>query len=178
MKQKNERKREVEGQYGKYAEAVLFATERHQHQTRANGAPYITHPLRAADILRNLIGCQDVDILCAAVLHDTIEDTDTDWNDIAERFGNNVANWVAELTVDKRLPKVERGRVMLETAKSKSPEYRLIKLADRLDNISDMEGWSLAKRKKYAVSTEALLDVHRGTNETLEGLIAQKLKEL
>jgi guanosine-3',5'-bis(diphosphate) 3'-pyrophosphohydrolase len=176
MKEKNNEERRLI--YQKYVQAIVFAMKKHEHQTRSDGSPFITHPLKVAESLREIAGCQDVDILSAALLHDTIEDTKTSYDEIAVLFGDRVAAWVAELTVDKRLPKGARSRQMLESAKKKSWESRLIKLADRYDNLSDMEGWSRDKAKQYAESTRELLKVHEGTNSIFEGMIAEKIEEL
>jgi GTP diphosphokinase / guanosine-3',5'-bis(diphosphate) 3'-diphosphatase len=159
----------------KYDDAVLYASEKHKSQERDDGTPYILHPIRVARTLRSTADCRDVDVLCAAILHDTIEDSNASYDELAKRFGRRVARFVAELTMDKRLPKHCRTRIMLETARQKSSEYRLIKLADRLDNLSDMNGWDKARRQTYCESTADLLKAHQGTHKGLETLIRKEL---
>ena len=96
--------------YSKYVDAVMFAMRKHEHQKRDDGQPYIVHPLRVAESLRAIAGCEDEDILCAAVLHDTIEDTNTSYDDLIKRFGKRVADWVAELTVERYTSRRSRLR--------------------------------------------------------------------
>src|SRR6516164_2465453 len=85
-------------------EAISFASRAHQGQLRKDGkTPYASHPCRVAMIVRHLFGIDNPAILTAAVLHDTIEDTTTDFDDLTEHFGAEVAGWVTQLTKDKRL---------------------------------------------------------------------------
>src|SRR5262245_40634751 len=86
-------------------DAVAFAARAHGHQVRKDGqTPYVSHPFRVCFVLRHVFGIEDEQVLTAAVLHDTVEDTTTDCDDLIERFGADVARWVAALTKDKRLP--------------------------------------------------------------------------
>src|SRR6184192_4219738 len=92
-------------------DAVAFAARAHRHQLRKDGqTPYASHPFRVCLVLRHVFGIDDPRVLTAAVLHDTVEDTTTDCDDLVERFGPDVARWVAALTKDKRLPEDERER--------------------------------------------------------------------
>src|SRR5579871_3136851 len=85
--------------------AIAFAAQAHQHQMRKDQkTPYVSHPFRVSMIVRHVFGINDDDTLAAAVLHDTIEDTPKDYDDIFERFGSTVADYVAALTKDMRLP--------------------------------------------------------------------------
>ena len=80
-------------------EAAAFAARAHQHQLRKDGrTPYVSHPFRVCLVVRHLFGIDDPRIHAAALLHDTIEDTTTDYDDIVERFGPDVAGWVAAVT--------------------------------------------------------------------------------
>src|SRR5436190_19977054 len=90
--------------YRPLLEAVSFAGRAHQGQLRKDRrTPYASHPFRVCLVLRHFFGFEEPAILTAALLHDTIEDTTTDYDDVAEHFGPEVAGWVAQLTKDKRL---------------------------------------------------------------------------
>lgn len=123
--------------------AADFAAKAHNGQRRKNRTqdPYINHPIEVAA----LISAEDFDlniredILIAALLHDTIEDTTTTYNDIKERFGERVANMVAECSDDKKLPKVQRKKLQIEHAANVSIGAALVKLADKLSNLSALK---------------------------------------
>src|SRR5260370_39562517 len=86
-------------------EAIAFAARAHQGQLRKDGrTPYVSHVYRVCLIVRQIFGVDDVSVLTAAVLHDTVEDTTTDFDDLAKEFGSEVAGWGAALSKDKRLP--------------------------------------------------------------------------
>jgi GTP diphosphokinase / guanosine-3',5'-bis(diphosphate) 3'-diphosphatase len=112
--------------------------------------PYINHPIALADTLSNQAGITDPTIVAAALLHDTIEDTDTTLAELQAAFGTRVAAIVAEVTDDKSLPKSERKRLQVEQAASISPEAQLVKLADKICNLRDISvsppaGWPLQR---------------------------------
>lgn len=93
----------------------------------------------------------DIDVLMAAILHDTVEDTDTTFDEIEEHFGTAVRNIVAEVTDDKNLPKQERKRLQIEHAEPASHQAKLVKLADKLYNLRDLEralpfGWTEVRK--------------------------------
>ncbi len=166
--------------YRLYASAVVFAFEQHRGQKRheAGGeTDYIVHPLRVAEHLRRRAGCEDVEILCAAVLHDTIEDSGTRHDELAEAFGERVARIVAELTNDSRLPKRERHEDMIRRMASASREAKLIKLADRLDNL-ESGTTDPGKRKRLVSETPRLLESLRGACPVLEQAITELLAAL
>jgi len=118
--------------------AASFAARRHRHQIRKDGkTPYIAHPFRVAMIVRDMFDVSDEEVLAAALLHDTIEDTNTDYEDVMEVFGERVADMVSTLTKDMRLPENLR-EVEYDRQLAEGPwEARLIKIADVLDNITD-----------------------------------------
>src|SRR5262249_46293209 len=90
-------------------EAVAFAARAHHGQFRKDRqTPYVSHVFRVCLVVRDIFGCTDPRMLIAALLHDTIEDTTTDFDDIHERYGAEIATWVAFLTKDKRLLEDER----------------------------------------------------------------------
>lgn len=120
--------------------AAIFAANKHRDQRRKDTAasPYINHPLALADVLANEGGVDDVEVLCAALLHDTIEDTQTTPDELRREFGDRVANIVLEVTDDKSLPKAERKRLQIVHAGHASFEARLVKLADKICNLRDI----------------------------------------
>src|SRR5690349_24720355 len=103
-------------EFGGVLEAVSFAARAHRGHTRKDGqTPYAAHPFRVCLIVRHVFGINDPEVLTAALLHDTIEDTATDYDDLAERFGPRVAGWVAALSKDTRVPDEEREREYMAT---------------------------------------------------------------
>ena len=118
--------------------AISFASRAHQGQLRKDDkTPYISHPFRVCMTLRNVFGIEDERALAAAVLHDTIEDTKTDFDDLNENFGREVASWVGLLSKDKRMIEEEREAAYAERLKKAPDEVKLIKLADIYDNVLD-----------------------------------------
>lgn len=137
-------------------EAVAFAARAHQGHLRKDGkTPYVSHVFRVCLVVRDLFGFDDPRMLITALLHDTIEDTTTDFDDIAERFGPEVAEWVGYLTKDKRLPDDERERYYIARLKQAPWQVQACKLADIYDNVSDlavpaeMRARSLRRAEQY-----------------------------
>src|SRR5215212_5062604 len=90
-------------------DAASFAARAHDGQYRKDGeTPYAAHPFRVCLVVRDVFGFDDPHMLIAALLHDTIEDTTTDRDDIDETFGERVGKWVAALTKNATLPYAER----------------------------------------------------------------------
>lgn len=120
--------------------AISFSARKHRHQTRRDGlTPYFAHPVRVAFTVADLFGCEDEACLCAAVLHDTIEDTLTDYDELAEHFGEVVASLVAALTKNMSLPKARREEEYDRRLGGADWRARLVKLADAYDNLCDSE---------------------------------------
>jgi GTP diphosphokinase / guanosine-3',5'-bis(diphosphate) 3'-diphosphatase len=149
--------------------ALAFAAHKHRDQRRKDPAasPYINHPIALADVLVNEGGVTDVEVLCAALLHDTVEDTDTTHEELANAFGSRVARIVAEVTDDQALPKAERKRLQVERAAHLSPEAKLVKLADKICNLRDVAerppaSWDLARRREYFDWAKRVVDGLRG----------------
>ena len=116
---------------------------------------------------------KDLPTLLAAVLHDTIEDTETSPAELKERFGAEVQSLVLEVTDDKRLSKEERKRLQIEHASMLSPKAKLIKLGDKIANVRDVTAtpptnWSLDRRREYLDWTEQVMRGCRGSNPALE----------
>lgn len=159
----------------KLLEAASFAARKHTGQRRkgADGAPYINHPLEVANLLINVGGVTDFDVLIAALLHDTIEDTGTSREEIAEKFGENVASIVSEVTDDKSQPKNVRKEKQVEHAPHLSTGAKQLKMGDKISNITDIlknppADWSKERRLEYIDWGERVFAGLRGANENLE----------
>jgi len=142
--------------FADFVRALAFASRKHSRQKRkdADASPYINHPIALVSILAVEAGIDNSDTLCAALLHDTIEDTDTSTEELVKAFGAEIAALVVEVTDDKRLPKAERKRLQIEHAGHLSPKARLVKLADKIANLRDVADsppvdWSLGRRQEY-----------------------------
>lgn len=159
----------------KLVEAISFAAKKHRSQKRkgADEEPYINHPLEVLNLLTSVGKIEDFDILIAAVLHDTIEDTETTKEEISELFGANVGAMVLELTDDKSLPKATRKQLQIEHAPHISDGAKQIKLCDKISNIRDVtenppDGWSNERRLEYVGWGEKVVAGLRGVNADLE----------
>lgn len=155
-------------------DALQLAAERHAGQTRRDGeTPYINHPIDVTCILAGTGRIDDVEILAAALLHDTVEDTETTLDEIRTRFGDRVGRIVDEVSDDKTLPKEERKRLQVVHAADASPEAKLVKLADKTSNIVDLTrspppAWSWQRRRDYLDWTERVIAGCRGAHAALE----------
>ena len=135
-------------------EAASFAARAHAHQLRKDGVtPYAAHPFRVCLIVRHVFGIDDADILMAALLHDAIEDTTADYEDIKERFGGKIARWVALLSKDMRLPEDEREAAYIATLAAAEPAVKIAKLADIYDNLTDSQHLSAESRRRTVERT-------------------------
>lgn len=159
----------------KILNAAIFAADKHQGHIRKNKqrSPYITHPLLVAQAIYQIGGIQDTTILTAAILHDTIEDTDTTREEIREHFDDDVLSVVLEVTDNKSLPKLIRKRLQVSHAPELSYEARIVKLADKLINCGDIlndppEYWPLKRRQDYIQWGADVIFRIRGTNPGLE----------
>ncbi|XP_019723104.1 guanosine-3',5'-bis(diphosphate) 3'-pyrophosphohydrolase MESH1 [Hippocampus comes] len=162
-------------------ETVNFAAEKHRNQRRKDTeqTPYINHPIGVARILSHEAGVTDIVVLQAALLHDTLEDTDTKPEELETKFGQIVARIVQEVTDDKRLPKQERKRLQVEHAPHCSHQAKLVKLADKLYNLRDLNrctpvGWTPERVQQYFVWACDVVKGLIGTNSALE----EKLEKL
>jgi (p)ppGpp synthase/HD superfamily hydrolase len=140
--------------------AVAVAARAHAGQVRKDGrTPYISHVVRVCLVVRNVFGFDDPEMLQTALLHDTIEDTTTDFDEIAEEFSPQVAAWVAALTKDKRLADDDREAAYLIMLRSSPWQVQVCKLADVYDNLLDSANLDAAKRTK----------THRRVRQYLDG---------
>jgi guanosine-3',5'-bis(diphosphate) 3'-pyrophosphohydrolase len=155
--------------------ALAFAAHKHRDQRRkdARASPYINHPIDLANVLKNEGGVQDETVICAALLHDTVEDTETSPEEIEREFGARIRDVVLEVTDDKRLPKAERKRLQIEHACDLSRAAKLVKLADKICNLRDVvdnppTGWDLKRRQEYFDWARDVVDGMRGVHPRLE----------
>ena len=156
-------------------EALAFAAHKHRDQRRKDAAasPYINHPIALANVLVREGAVSEPEVVAAALLHDTLEDTQTSPAELRTAFGERVAHIVAEVTDDKSLPKADRKRLQIEHAAAISREAKLVKLADKICNLRDMAGhppasWDLVRRREYFDWAKAVIDRLRGVHPQLE----------
>lgn len=128
----------VDGNIHLWQRAASLAARCHAGQLRKDGCtPYITHPYRVAMVIREIFGVDDPVILAAALLHDVIEDSPADYDDIAQECGTEVADYVACMTKDMRMVESEREEAYDRQLTAGPWQARLVKLADVYDNICD-----------------------------------------
>jgi guanosine-3',5'-bis(diphosphate) 3'-pyrophosphohydrolase len=164
-------------------QALVFASAKHRLQRRKDreASPYINHPIDVAAILAEC-GVEDTSTLQAAILHDTIEDTETTGEELEERFGPVVRRIVEEVTDDKSLRIAERKRPQILVAADLSPEAKLVKIADKIANARDMVGlpperWDPVRREDYLLWTEDVVEGCRGVNPLLDASYDEALEE-
>ncbi len=155
--------------------ALAFAARKHCHQRRKDVAasPYINHPIALANVLVNEAGVDEERVLIAAILHDTLEDTETTEDELAREFGAEIAGIVHEVTDDDSLPKAERKRLQIERACTLSYPARLVRLADKICNLRDIAasppaGWPLERQRAYYDWARSVVAGMRGTHPVLE----------
>lgn len=153
----------------------MYAIEKHACQKRRDGSPYVAHPFRVAESVRSIGGVTDPEVVMAAMMHDLIEDTDVEYDDLVKLFGRRVADLVASLSGDMRLPKPERRAEVIERARRGSTEVKTIRLADRLDNLLDMAGFSPGRKREYLEGSEQTLEACRGANAALEAALERAI---
>jgi guanosine-3',5'-bis(diphosphate) 3'-pyrophosphohydrolase len=145
-------------------EAISFAARVHRHQQRKDKeTPYVGHVFRVAMIARHVLGVDDPKVLTAAVLHDTIEDTTTDFDELAEQFGDEVATWVAALTKNTTLPDAEREADYTRRLAAGGWQVCVCKLADIYDNVTDCRKLTIAQQQKALARSKMYLDALRPT---------------
>ena len=161
-----------------FIKAVAFAAEKHRNQRRKDGeaSPYINHPIALANVLTNEGGVMDVSVLCAALLHDTIEDTETTAEELETVFGQHIASIVLEVSDDKTLRKNERKRLQIEHAAHSSYEAKLVKLADKICNLRDMLAsppvdWPVERKVEYFEWAGQVAVGLRGAHPQLQAIL-------
>ncbi len=169
--------------------ALRFAAQKHTRQRRkdADASPYINHPIAVAEVLARVGGVNDLALLQAAILHDTIEDTQTTPEELDERFGQEVRLLVQEVTDDKSLPKEERKRLQIEHAPHLSAGAKQIKMADKICNLGDITpteppDWPLDRKHTYLDWAESVVAGCRGCNPLLaqhfDAVLQEKRQDL
>ena len=163
---------------------LAFSASKHRDQRRKDveASPYINHPIALVDVLVNEGGILNWDVLCAALLHDTIEDTQTTSEELTKAFGKNVASIVLEVTDDKALPKAERKLQQVAHAPHFSHEAKLVKLADKICNLRDIlasppSGWDVKRKQAYFEWAAAVVAGIRGSNSKLEKIFNALLEK-
>jgi len=164
--------------------ALDFAAEKHKFQKRKgiNPAPYINHPIKVAQTLVEVGGIEEVSVLAAALLHDTIEDTDATVEELQTIFGKKITSIVLEVTDDKRMVWNERKAYQIVKAPNLSKEAKLVKLADKTCNITDIVNqppdWPVERKISYLVWAKKVVDALGGNvNPSLEERFALKYQE-
>ena len=169
---------------GVLLKAVAFAADKHRTQRRkdADASPYINHPIALANVLANEGGVTDVVVLSAAVLHDTIEDTNTTAEELTAIFGAKITATVLDVTDDKSLDKHDRKQRQIEHAPHISKEAKLVKLADKICNLRDIlasppADWSPERKQGYfdwaAKVVAGVRGVHPELEAVFDGLLAR-----
>jgi GTP diphosphokinase / guanosine-3',5'-bis(diphosphate) 3'-diphosphatase len=168
-----------------FAAAASFAAQQHRRQRRSDKAktPYINHPLTVANILANEAGVEDVHVLCAALLHDTIEDTDATFEQLVALFGPEIAGIVQEVTDDTSLPTAERKQKQIDSAAKKSGSAKFVKIADKTANLRDLvaippHNWGAERLIGYANWSKQVIAPMRGINPKLEAIFDQAFADI
>ena len=164
--------------------AARFAAERHATQTRKGAAaePYVNHLLEVAQLVSMALAEPDTNLVQAALLHDTLEDTKTTRDELIDRFGSDVADLVVEMTDDKSLPKQERKRLQIENAPKKSERAQIIKLADKISNLrsilsSPPTDWDLQRQREYFTWAELVVGGLTKPNASLKAEFDRTVKQ-
>ena len=158
--------------------ARKFAEMKHMGQTRKfdKSNPYINHPLAAAERLEYFY--KDEAMIAAALLHDTIEDTNTSFEEILREFGNRVANLVKELTSDKEeANKIGKAIYLTNKINGLSEDARFIKFLDRENNVSDFAKSPMEFCIRYAKETQYILDHLNFEPSINEKIIINSIRE-
>ena len=164
--------------------AIDFAARKHRDQRRKDqeASPYINHPISVSLMLAEIGGIADAEVLAAAILHDTLEDTDTTPEELVQAFGPRVRKLVEEVTDDKDLPKAKRKELQIAHAVQLSPGAVLIKLGDKISNVLDVThsppaNWNIERRREYLDWAEAVVNNCPRVNSALEAYFARVLED-
>ena len=155
--------------------AVDFAARKHRDQRRKDhdASPYVNHPIAVAMFIAEVGGVHTPEVLAAALLHDTVEDTETTPEELETEFGATVRRLVEEVTDDKNLSQLDRKQHQIEHAATISEGAVLIKLGDKISNVLDVtsappKGWDLQRRREYLDWAERVIANCRPVNTALE----------
>ena len=160
--------------------AACFAAQKHSAQRRkgSTAEPYINHLLEVAELLVRTADELDTSLILAALLHDTIEDAGVTREELAARFGEDVAALVAEVSDDKSLPKQTRKALQIENAPRKSPRAQALGTADKISNLrsivsSPPADWSFERKVEYVRWSRQVV----GRFADLDGRMAGEFQE-
>ncbi|HMF18803.1 MAG TPA: HD domain-containing protein [Gemmataceae bacterium] len=173
----------LESTYRKLLEAAAFAARAHMGQFRKDKeTPYVSHVFRVCLVAREIFGISDQRVLMTALLHDTVEDTTTDFDDLEEHFGRDIAEWVAFLSKDKRLQEQQREQAYIDHLAQAPWQVQACKLADIFDNLMDL-GQLPPERRQHTMSRlEGYLNaLRKNSNEKLSHpleLVSRLLAEI
>jgi len=166
--------------HGKLIQALAFASSKHRDQRRKDvcASPYINHPIQLVDVLCNEAGIEDINVLTGAILHDTVEDTETTVEELTQHFGQQICDIVVEVSDDANLCKQDRKQEQINHAAMLSDEAKLVKLADKICNLRDVAdnppaGWEIERRQEYFDWALAVIDGLRGIHPGLEAIFDQ-----
>ena len=164
-------------------EAASFAADRHRKQRRKDlhATPYINHPLALASTLAVEGGVTDAEVIAAALLHDTLEDTQTTASELREAFGDRVAAMVEEVTDDPDLDNDDRKQRQIDHAPHLSHGAKLVKLADKISNLRDVadhppHAWGLQRKREYFDWAARVVAGLRGAHPRLEAVFDEVVK--
>jgi (p)ppGpp synthase/HD superfamily hydrolase len=168
--------------------AMRFAATKHRGKQRKDKrTPYVNHLIDVTEVLARVGQVTDLSLLQAAILHDTLEDTETSPEELEEHFGREVRSLVEEVTDDKSLPQAERKRLQVQHAPQLSSGAKQIKIADKLSNLSEITAtvppdWPLQRKREYLDWAEQVVAGCRGCNPALEqafdNALSRKRQEL
>ena len=164
--------------------AIDFAARKHRDQRRKDeeASPYINHPISVALLIADKGGVTDTEILATAILHDTLEDTNTTPEELEATFGARIRKLVEEVTDDKTLRKEARKQRQIEHAEHLSPDAVLIKLGDKIANVLDVThrppaNWNIERRREYLDWAKAVVGNCPRVNGALENYFAEVLEQ-
>jgi (p)ppGpp synthase/HD superfamily hydrolase len=165
--------------------AARFASVKHVSQRRKGVAaqPYLNHLVEVAELVSLAIAEPDPNLIAAALLHDTIEDTGTSQEELLREFGPDIAGLVAEVTDDKALPKAERKRLQIEHAPHLSARAQTIKIADKISNLRAIlstppEDWDLRRKRDYFAWARQVVDACPAPNPFLKREFADAVQKV
>ena len=165
------------------AQAFDFACRKHATQRRKGESeePYVNHLAEVAKLVAESTGGEDVNLVIAALLHDTIEDQDVKREKIAALFGDDVASLVVEVTDNKQIDKADRKRLQVEHAAHISKRAQILKIADKTSNLRSIQfsspPWSVERKHRYFAWAKAVVDQARGTNAALEAAFDKEYEQ-
>ncbi len=167
----------MQARHAQFLKAIAFAADKHRHQRRKDpeASPYINHPIELANVLLHEGRVTDTTVLIAAILHDTLEDTETTPDELARKFGGEIRDIVLEVTDNKMLKKRKRKELQVKHGAHLTRRARLVKLADKICNLRDVAAnpparWPLKRQIEYFDWAKSVIDALRGTHPRLEAL--------